>query len=282
MTRTLGWAGLRMLLLLLPVQVLAQAPRQPVATPFLMINTEMHVGPITTASATPDGRLLATGSGDKSIRLFDAGNGRFLRRLYLPLGDGGIGTIFGLGLSPDGRSLVAGTVSFDHDDRHPGSLYLVDTATGRLRGRIAGLQATPLDLAYAPDGSYFAVALGRFGIVARRADGHDLFQDPDHPAVALAIAPGLLAAAAPDGRIRLYTAGSQGLKAVDEIPPRDSGTPLRLAFAADGRRLAIGYLDRSFRQSWSGRLGQGGGLDMVNGGRDGPGRGPSQHAGRLA
>ena len=132
----------------------AEEVLEPVRTPFLMINTEMHVGPITRVATDANAVVVATGSVDKSIRLFDAANGRLLRKYFLPLGEGLIGVVSGLALSPDGLRMLAATVSFDTGgDFDEGSLYLIDTASGDLLGRVKQLPGAPIQISFAPDGS---------------------------------------------------------------------------------------------------------------------------------
>ena len=100
-----------------------------------MINTEMHVGPITHVATDANAVVVATGSVVRASRSgrSTSANGRLLRKHFLPLGEGLIGVVSGLALSPDGLRMLAATVSFDTGgDFDEGSLYLIDTASGEL------------------------------------------------------------------------------------------------------------------------------------------------------
>lgn len=62
-----------------------------------------HVNPITCVEFSPDGRRLATGSGDKSIIVWDLDTGKELLTFR-----GHFGTIWALAFSPDGTRLASG------------------------------------------------------------------------------------------------------------------------------------------------------------------------------
>lgn len=224
----------------------ADAP-EPVRTPFLMIDTEMHVGPVTRVTSDAAGTLIATGSTDKSVRLFAAADGRLQRKVHLPLGEDRIGAITGLALSPDGRRLIAATTSFDTGASFPaGSVYAVDVESGQLLGRMKNLPAPPLQLAFAPDGRYMAFALGERGLQVRGADYKEMLSDFRRSVVAIAFGPELLATVSKDAELRLFRIGDGGVTPLDEIRIRDAGRPYGLALSPDGLRAAIGYDDRPF------------------------------------
>ncbi len=94
--------------------VLAQAPQPTLAL-------KGHTDPVYSVAVSPDGKLLATGSFDKTAKLWDAATGKELRTLAGKLGHTNL--VLGVSFSPDGSSLA--TVSTDN------SLKIWDIANGK-------------------------------------------------------------------------------------------------------------------------------------------------------
>merc|ERR1712232_867163 len=68
----------------------------------------MGVGPkdgVTSIAISPDGRLIAAGSLDKIVRLWDAQTGYFLERY-----EGHDDSVYSVAFSPDGKSLASGSL----------------------------------------------------------------------------------------------------------------------------------------------------------------------------
>jgi WD40 repeat protein len=229
----------------LPAVAQEAAEREPDPSPFLMLDTGMHVGPVTRIAADAAGLVVATGSSDKSVRLFAAEDGRTLRKVHLPLGADLIGAVTGLAISPDGGRILAATVSFDTGESFDeGSLYLIDTESGQLLGRVPRLPAAPTQIQYAPDGSRFAMALGAHGVEVRAATGERQFREGAQPVAALALSSDRLVTVSFDADLRwldLATGVEQG-----SVRIRDAGQPLSLALSPDGGRVAVGYEDRPY------------------------------------
>jgi WD40 repeat protein len=148
-----------------------------------------HQGPITALAFAPDGQTLATGSRDRSIRLWDAQNGRersslascvtdFLRFFGLGRSDEELRTavaydneIRALAYSRDSRTLAAATGN---------RATLWDAATGRLLANLKGHSKLVGAVAFSPDGRTLATA-SRDGTVKfwdiaaidRRADAEE-------------------------------------------------------------------------------------------------------------
>ena len=92
---------------------------------------------------SPDGRLLATTSGDKTARVWDPATGRCLRTLT-----GHTSGVYGVAFSPDGRLLA--TASSDETAR------LWDPATGRCLRTLTGHTNSVRGVAFSPDGRLLA------------------------------------------------------------------------------------------------------------------------------
>ena len=68
----------------------------------------MHTATIKRISLTADGRMMATGSDDKTVRLWSLPDGKLLRTLRPPIGPGNDGKVYAVALAPDGSWVAAG------------------------------------------------------------------------------------------------------------------------------------------------------------------------------
>jgi WD40 repeat protein len=93
---------------------------------------------------SPDGRLLASGSFDRTARIWNAGTGRLLHVLQHS------GYVLAERFSPDGRSLV--TSSQD------GAAYLWDVPSGQRELLLVGATGALNEAAFSPDGTEIATA----------------------------------------------------------------------------------------------------------------------------
>jgi WD40 repeat protein len=197
----------------------------------------MHTSAIESLAVDGTGRLLATASADKTIRLWDTATGEMRSILRPPIADGDEGRLYACALSRDGKVLAAGGNTGSAWD---GSwcIYLFEVASGRLLRRVAGLPGVIRDLAYAEDGR-LAVCLDRGGLRVFRPDGEEAFRDTDYAGAGTTChfdRTGRLAASSRDGYLRLYDrAGRLQAKVMTE------GEPATVRFAPDGASLAVAY-----------------------------------------
>jgi WD40 repeat protein len=100
-----------------------------------------HKGAVTAVAFSPDDRLLASGSADKTAKLWDTATGKELRTL-----DGHEARVTAIAFGPDGNRLV--TASTDQTVR------LWSTATGKELLCLKGHKGPVTCVAFSPDGRY--------------------------------------------------------------------------------------------------------------------------------
>src|SRR5712691_8682721 len=214
---------------------LALGEQSPSAPPVLRLETGMHTAPIRAAAVDAGGRLLATASFDKTVRIWSLATGEQVRVLRPAIGSGAEGNLFAVAVSPDGRFVVTGGwTGFEWEKAN--SLYVFETATGQLVRRIAGLPQVINRLAWSPDGRYVATGLaGANGIrVFETGDWHEVFADVDYTGAVYGLSfggSGMLAAASFDGGVRLY---GGDLRPVARAKAPGGGHPYSVAFSPDG------------------------------------------------
>ncbi|HEX8166077.1 MAG TPA: caspase family protein [Beijerinckiaceae bacterium] len=211
--------------------------------PTLVVDPGMHTATIRTVAVDKSGRFAATGSEDKTVRIWSLADGKLLQTIRVPAGPGNVGKVYAIALSPDSGLLAVGgwLLSGDED-----ALYLFDLGTGAIVRRITGLPNVALQLAFSPDGRYLAAGLGGSGglsVYGRDKDWAEVFRDKDYgnQTYGLAFADdGRLATSNYDGKVRLYNP-SFGRVVTWQAPSRLS--PRGLAFNPDGTVLALTYRD---------------------------------------
>ena len=247
--RTLSRLAFALALLLAPRAVAQDVPPQ---QPQLIIDPGMHTAPIARIGVDAACSLLATGSGDKTVRLWRLPQGKLLTTLRPPIGPGNGGKIYAVALAPDGSWVAAAgwdarwAVTGEH------FVYLFQAATGAVSTRLGPLPNVVDHLAASPDGRFLAAVLwGGNGVRVWERTGAGLAEwrliaeDKNYGGKdaygATFDRAGNLYTAAYDSRLRRYAPPYTASPL--SAPTRGGTRPYSVAVHPAGDRLAVGFDD---------------------------------------
>ncbi|KAG8790561.1 hypothetical protein FRC12_011567 [Ceratobasidium sp. 428] len=187
---------------------------------------------------SPDGRTIASGSSDNTLRVWDTVTGA---QGVQPI-DGHEGAVSAVVFSSDGRLIISG--SWD------GGIRLWDSRTGRPARKPINMPIGVGSVAVSPDGSK-VVGGGYFGVMYTydAATGAMLFPHEGHRGWVGSIA------FSPDGRRIVSASNDQTVRIWDVSTGSYVGGPLEghtasvqsVAFSPDGRYIASGSWDKTVR-----------------------------------
>ena len=165
-----------------------------------------HSLPIMALAYSPDGRLLASGSNDNTVKIWDATSRELIRTLEVHTAP-----VRGVAFSPDGKTLTTGDEN--------GDIKLWNYQTGEIKKSLPRLLVGVRKLEYSRDGKYLAAACGIRGTGPKRD---------------------------PRGQWVLWDARALGNNQIKVLRSVIAPTAyLSLAFSPDGRTLALGNFDRT-------------------------------------
>lgn len=206
----------------------------------------MHTAVIRRVATDSANRFVVTAGDDKLARVWDAASGRLLQTLRPPLGTGHEGKLFGVTISPDGRTVaVAGWTGWDWYGK--AEVYLFDRASGALLQRLGDLPDVVFHLDFSRDGRWLAAGLGSQGIRVWSTESWGTpLADSDYAGESYGFSwsrDGRLATASYDGKLRLYSVTPAGLTRLAVRDAPGGKLLFSVAFNPASTKLAVGYRD---------------------------------------
>jgi WD40 repeat protein/serine/threonine protein kinase len=210
---------------------------------------EGHTDWVTCVAFSPDSKLLASGSNDQSVRLWDVATGKTVQTLGHARPGDNSGRVTAVSFSPDGHCLVSAGLD--------GMVKRWDAASGRLLEPVLRHPSPVQDVVYLPTGRMIAVGANGMGKMWDVAAGIEIATLKGHhqtiDRAVLSRDGFMLATAGRDHTICLWDLTVEPKAAAEIIPRRsfiglsDTQQITGLAFSADGRRLASSGLDHTIR-----------------------------------
>jgi serine/threonine protein kinase len=197
-----------------------------------------HTDWVNSVSFSPDGRLLASGSVDKTIKLWRVSDGALVRTLT-----GHTGDVLSVSFSPDGSLLASGS---GYGDR---TIKLWRVSDGSLVRTLKGYTSWVRSVSFSPDGRLLASGSNDKTIkLWRVADGLEVRTLTGHTGDVLSVSFSpdgrLLASGSKDGTIKLWRVADGAL--VRTLTGHTDWVT-SVSFSPDGSLLASGGVDNTIK-----------------------------------
>ncbi|QIZ69818.1 serine/threonine-protein kinase [Oxynema aestuarii] len=206
-----------------------------------------HAQDVRSLAISPDGQLLASGSFDGTIKIWNLQTGQPIRTLTSP-NPGQI--VSSVAISPDGRTLVSSSNSYG------GTIQIWDLATGQLLASLSPGSSGAFVVAISPDGTLLASGSEKGSIKLWDLASGSLLQTlTGHVGTVYSVAFSpdgtTLASGSEDGSIKLWqleNTPSGGLNAsIWRHLSGHVGKVFSVAFSPDGKHLASGGADKTVK-----------------------------------
>ncbi len=205
-----------------------------------------HTSTVNAVSFSTDGNILASGSSDRTIKLWDVNKGKIIKELQIH--KSGVAGVF---FAPDGKTL--------YSSGYDGRIISWDIETGQAQ-RVVEDSHNVTTMSLSPNGMLIAYGTVSFEIKIYEAKSwnlkHILEGHKNTPTV-MAFSPDsrVLASGSSDGKIILWDVQTGEKK----IEMEERGAVRSLAFSPDGRNIATGSFDNMIKiwDTSTGKLVQG-------------------------
>ncbi|WP_373534009.1 protein kinase [Microcoleus sp.] len=194
-----------------------------------------HSDAVLSVAFSPDGKVLASGSYDKTIELWEVATGRKITSLT-----GHSNYVLSVAFSPDGRVLASG--SFDK------TIKLWEVATGRVINSLSGHSEVVSSVAFSPDGQVLASGNDKTIKLWDVATGRVINTLSGHSSSVYSVA------FSPDGKVLASGSSDKTIKLWEVATGREintlsghSNTVSSVAFSPDGQVLASGSYDKTIK-----------------------------------
>ena len=211
-------------------------PRQRAEEPKLRATLQGHTQPVQSVAFSPDGKTIASGSRDMTIKLWDVATGKERATL--------MGHSNYVVFSPDSKSLA----SFGGSDM---TVKLWDVSTGKERATFRGHTRPLYGLAFSPDGK--TIASGSFDNTVKL---WDMATARVRSTVNFPTSIGIwgFLALSPDGKTLALTSEDETVKLLDVSTGKEQATlkghtgfVYSVSFSPDGKTVASGSMDKTVK-----------------------------------